>query len=138
MRVLGIDLGQERVGLAISDQSGILAQPLAVLPAREDVLWPRLQAVVEEFGVTAVVVGLPLNMNGSRGPQAERAELFAREAEERLHLPVHLWDERLTTRVAERALIETGLSRRRRHGIVDKVAAVIILQGYLDRQAPHG
>lgn len=134
MRILGVDLGQAHVGLAISDPDGVLAQPLSVLPAREDVLWPRLEAVIKEYGVGAVVVGLPLNMNGTRGPQAVRAELFARELETRFHLPVHLYDERLTTRVAEQTLIESGISRRRRRGVVDKVSAVIILQGYLDRR----
>ncbi len=134
MRVLGVDLGEAHVGLAISDPDGVLAQPLSVVPAREDVLWSRLEAYIKEYGVGDVVVGLPLNMNGTRGPQAERAELFARELAIRFHVPVHLYDERLTTRVAEQALIESGVSRRRRRDVVDKVSAVLILQGYLDRR----
>ncbi|MBN1269662.1 MAG: Holliday junction resolvase RuvX [Kiritimatiellae bacterium] len=132
-RILGIDLGDKRVGVALSDPTGIIAMPHSVIPhtgANQVIL-----AVVDlcrEQSVGKVVVGLPLNMDGSSGPAAQKAQAFAAKLRERLAIPVEVWDERLSTRTAEQALIEGGTRRERRKALVDKVAAQVILQHYLD------
>jgi len=134
-RILAIDPGERRLGLAISDPEGVLASGLEVYQRRgleEDLRY--LQEVVEEWDVGEIVLGLPQNMDGSLGERAEEALEFKRLLEERLRLPVHLFDERLTTAEAERVLLEADLSRRRRKQLRDKLAAVLILQGYLDRR----
>lgn len=131
---MGLDVGERTLGVALSDELGLTAQGLTVIrrsdPAGD---LDRIAALVERHEVGSVVVGLPLNMDGSIGPQAERVLAFAAVLRERLGLPVHTWDERWTTRAAERLLIEGDVSRRRRRQTVDKMAAAIILQGYLDR-----
>lgn len=132
MRILGIDLGERRIGLALSDELGWTAQPLKVIPYTSD--RQSISAIIElirQYAVSEVVIGLPRNMDGSYGPRAERVERFARKMEQQSGVPVHLWDERLTTAAAQRSLIEADLSRRRRKQVVDKVAAVLILEGYL-------
>lgn len=134
MRILGVDPGAVRFGLAVSDELGLTAQGLPTWVSRgrsADVA--HLRALVQEWGIGEVVVGLPRNMDGTVGPQAEAAQELARELREALGLPVTLWDERLTTQAATRALTEAGLSRQRRRDRVDAVAAALILQGYLDR-----
>jgi putative Holliday junction resolvase len=140
MRVLGIDYGRARLGLALSDEDGILASPLPTLlrsrREREDVR--RIGKLVQEKGVTSLVVGLPLLMHGARGTMAEEAEAFALSLAERTGLPVRLFDERLTSSEAERAMLEGDLSRRRRRRLRDGLAAVLILQAYLDEQTAEG
>lgn len=134
MRILGVDPGEVRLGLAVSDELGLTAQGLPTWVSRgRSADLAHLRALVEEWGIGEVVVGLPRNMDGTVGPQAEAARELARELGEALGLPVALWDERLTTQAATRFLMEAGLSRRRRRGRVDAVAAALILQGYLDR-----
>lgn len=134
MRILGVDPGAVRLGLAVSDELGLTAQGLPTWVSRgRSADLAHLRALVLEWNVGEVVVGLPRNMDGSVGPQAEAARELARELREALGLPVMLWDERLTTQAATRVLTEAGLSRRRRRGRVDAVAASLILQGYLDR-----
>jgi putative Holliday junction resolvase len=133
MRVLGVDLGEERVGLAVSDPTASIAQPLKVLYVRRTPeLAQAVAAVAKEVGAGAVVVGLPRHMGGGEGSGAQRARAFAESLRSVCHLPVHLWDERLTTVQAQRALRELHLSRARRRQRVDQTAAAIILQGYLD------
>jgi putative pre-16S rRNA nuclease len=134
VKILAVDWGRVMLGLAVSDDLGVTAQGLASLPRRgeaEDV--EAIGAHIRRLGVEAIVVGLPKNMDGSLGPSAEAAQSFARALHERLLVPVHLWDERLTTLAAERALVGTGMRRKARRLRVDQVAAMMILQGYLDR-----
>ncbi len=134
MRILGIDPGEVRLGLAVSDELGLTAQGLPTWVSRgRSADLAHFRSLVKELDVAELVVGLPRNMNGTLGPRAEAARELARDLRDTLGLPVTLWDERLTTQAATRALTEAGLSRRRRRGRVDAVAAALILQGYLDR-----
>ena len=133
-RLLGIDLGKARVGLAISDELGLLAHPLETFPAdKRNALIERIFAIVREKEVERVVVGLPRNMDGTLGPAATESLAFVDQLRARLSCPVVTWDERLTTVAAERALREAGRSTRTTRGQVDQVAAQMILQGYLDQ-----
>jgi putative holliday junction resolvase len=133
MKLLGIDWGQKRVGLALSDALGMLASPLEVFEykTRPQAL-ERIVAVVQRYRVEAIVVGLPLDMNGDKGPQAQNAEAVAEELRGLVKIPITLWDERLTTAQAQRVLIEGNVSRANRKSRVDMVAAVVLLQAYLD------
>ena len=135
-RILALDLGEKRLGVALSDPSGTVASPLATVPhrsRREDV--ERIVALSREHEVTAVVVGWPRNMDGTSGPTARRAEVFARALGRALSVPVELWDERLSSVAADRALLEADVTRRRRRDLRDRVAAALILQGWLDARA---
>jgi putative holliday junction resolvase len=133
-RLLGIDLGTKTLGLAISDVTRTIASGLTTLAKgkfSED--GRRLLALVEEHRIAGFVLGLPVNLNGTEGPRAQATRAFARNLGRLTSLPILLWDERLTTAAAERALIEADASRRRRAVVIDKVAATLILQGALDR-----
>ncbi|MDT3424997.1 putative Holliday junction resolvase [Paenibacillus forsythiae] len=133
MRKLGLDYGDRRIGAAVSDAFGWTAQGLETIERRRDGSeLERIRRLIEEYEVSEVVVGLPKNMNGTVGPRGELCIEFANRLRETLGLPVSLWDERLTTVSAERVLIEGDVSRKKRKGIVDKMAAVLILQNYLD------
>jgi putative holliday junction resolvase len=135
-RVLAIDWGTVRLGLAASDPLGISAQGLESLRRTTEI--DDLEAIrhhVERLEVSDVVVGLPRNMDGSLGESAVTAQRFADRLRDYLHLPVHLWDERLTSLAAERVLVDAGVRRKARRGLVDQVAATMILQGFLDRQS---
>jgi putative Holliday junction resolvase len=134
-RVLAVDLGERRIGLAVSDPLGLTAQGLPSVRRDRDPVTIVLEAC-RENQVTTVVVGLPLNMDGSRGPGAEKAERFAAELSRRSGLPVVALDERLSSVTAERVLIQGGVSRgkRRKKGLIDRGAATIILQAYLARR----
>lgn len=140
-RILGLDPGTKTVGVAVSDELLLAAHGLPSLPAQpaEKVL-KTLKKLVEDYNIQEIVVGLPVNMNGTLGPSAEAAQQFARRLEQVLPGGVGLVDERLTTVQAERALLEADLSRARRRGLRDRVAAVLILQNYLDwkRSAARG
>jgi putative holliday junction resolvase len=134
MRVLAIDHGTKRVGLALSDETGTIAQPLQFLSAEPAAkLLERLKEIVTERKVEEMVVGLPRNMNGTYGPAAEKAREFVAALKLVLTVPIHTWDERLTTVQANRFLIETGMRREKRKERVDQTAAAILLQSYLDR-----
>lgn len=124
-----MDVGEKRIGVSISDGLGITAQGLDTI-RREDK--DSLERIIKENDVSEVVVGLPLNMNGTKGERANDAILFAEEVKRRFSVPVELWDERLSTLYAERAMIEGDLSRKKRKAISDRLAAQVILQGYLD------
>jgi putative Holliday junction resolvase len=132
--VLGIDLGTKTLGLAISDEGGTIAQPLETLRRvgpRKDV--EAVARVVAARGVVRVVLGDPRNLDGSPGALTPEVTRFAEALRAAIGLPVELWDERLTTVAAERALLEANLRRRRRREVIDQVAASLILQGWLDR-----
>lgn len=139
-RVLGIDAGERRVGIALSDELRLLATPHSVLDRRTGLapLLDTLLKLAQREGVTRVVVGLPLNADGSAGRQARRAEQFARVAERVLGLPTTMWDERLSTREAEEIVRAQGRSTRRvrEAGQLDAIAAAVILQHFLDAEQP--
>lgn len=135
-RYLGIDYGTKRIGLAISDGLGLTARPLEVV--ERDGLSDYLRDLAEEYAVDRVVVGLPTGLSGHEGDSAAGARHLAKEIEELLGVPVELVDERFTSRMAEGALLEAGMKRRRRKETVDKVAAAIILQTFLDRRSGSG
>ncbi|WP_028596039.1 Holliday junction resolvase RuvX [Paenibacillus assamensis] len=136
MKLIGLDYGDRKIGVAVSDAMGWTAQGLEVIVRRspEDDL-RRLEALVREHGVEEIVLGLPKNMNGTIGPRGEISIAFAETLKQSLGLPVHLWDERLSTVSAERTLLEADVSRKKRRQVVDKIAATIILQNYLDYQS---
>ncbi len=132
-RVLGIDLGSVRVGLAVSDPLGIIAQGMETLKVSSDSqVIEHIRELVQEKNIGEVVLGLPLNMNGTEGPAAKRCQAFGRELQKAIEVPVTLWDERLTTVAAEKQMINFDLSRRKRRKMADRVAAQILLQSYLD------
>ncbi len=130
-RVLGIDHGKVRIGLALSDPLGIVAHPLEVLPGGPGAI-DAIAGIVAEREVAEIVVGLPRNMDGSLGPQADVVETFVEQLAAIVPGPVRTWDERLSSQAADRALEAMQVHRRKRKGQRDKIAAGIILQSYLD------
>jgi len=135
-RLLGLDVGDKTIGVAVSDELGWTAQGLETIKrqSKEKDL-TRIQEWIAKYQIGGIVVGLPKNMNGTIGPRAEICQAFARFLEERTSLPVYLWDERLTTMAAERMLISADVSRQKRKNVIDKMAATLILQGYLDAKS---
>lgn len=134
-RILGLDVGEKRIGVAVSDPLGVTAQGLGVLIRKDrDADLARLKEMVGDYRVEKIVVGVPRHMDGRPGKQAQEILDLAAALGKVLAAEVVAWDERLTTREAERVLIQADLSRRRRRQVVDQVAAVLILQGYLDSQ----
>src|SRR6202051_3886117 len=134
-RVMGLDVGSRRIGIAVSDPLGITAQGLETLERRnkrQDLA--ALERVIREYSVREIVVGLPLRMSGAEGTQSDKMQVFAEELRRRFRLPVHLWDERLTSAEANRLLRETELSIEKRAKAVDRMAAVLILQGWMERR----
>ena len=131
-RILGIDLGQARIGVAVSDELGLLAHPVETIPANKNAA-QRIAELVREKNAERVVVGLPRHMNGSVGESAIDALAFAKKLQAMLPCEVVTWDERLTTAGANRALRDSGRRTRDSRQVVDQVAAQMILQGYLDK-----
>ncbi len=134
MRILGIDYGRVRIGLAMSDPDGIIASPLPVCLRTDigsDVDY--IVELVRANGIERIVIGLPLNMDGSAGEMVDEVAVFADRLRVQVQFPVVTFDERLTTAEAERVLIQANLSRKKRKGVRDSLAAVLILQGYLDQ-----
>ena len=131
-RTMAVDLGSARTGIAVSDELGMLAQPWKTLPGGEAALEAVVSAA-EEIKPGLILVGLPRNMDGSCGPAAESAKAFAGSLRARVSCPVELWDERLTTVAAQRSLRESGRKARDQRGVIDQVAAQILLQSWLDR-----
>lgn len=129
-----MDVGQRRIGIALSDPLGLFAQGYSVLERSQSLNrdLEYLSGVIARETVEGIVIGLPKNMNGTEGPMAEKVRDFGRRLEEKTGLPVIFWDERLTTLAAERTLLEADLSRKKRKQKIDQVAAVFILQNYLD------
>ena len=135
-RVLGLDVGSKRIGIAVSDPLGITAQGLETLHRQNKRLdFERLAKLAQDYEVAEIVVGLPLRMSGAEGTQAEKMQIFAEELRMRLRVPVHLWDERLTSAEANRLLRETDMSIKRRGQVVDQMAAVLILQSWMEHRA---
>jgi len=133
MRILGLDVGDKTIGVAVSDEMGWTAQGVETIKRQSlEKDFSRLQELIAQYGVTQIVVGLPKNMNGTIGPRGEGCQAFANQLAERTSLPVQMWDERLTTMAAEKMLISADVSRQKRKKVIDKMAAVLILQGYLD------
>jgi putative holliday junction resolvase len=135
-RILGLDVGSRRIGIAVSDPLGITAQGLETLERKNKRYdFEHLAWVIREYEVREIVVGLPLRMSGAEGDQSEKMRLFAEGLRKKFSLPVHLWDERLTSAEANRFLRETELSIEKRGKAVDRMAAVLILQGWMERRA---
>ncbi len=136
MRIMGLDFGSKTLGVAVSDPLGITAQPVEIIRRKSEnklrQTLARLEELAEEYQVTRFVLGLPKNMNNTLGERAEKSLEFKEMLERRTGLPVVMWDERLTTVEANRALMEGNVRRENRGRYVDAVAAVLILQGYLD------
>jgi putative holliday junction resolvase len=135
MRIMGLDVGSKTVGIAISDELGWTAQGLKTLKIDEEKNkfgFDEIGQLIKEYGISHVVIGLPKNMNGSIGPRGEASKRYADEIENQFSVSTILWDERLTTMAAERVLLEADVSRKKRKKVIDKMAAMMILQGYLD------
>ncbi|HEU4318828.1 MAG TPA: Holliday junction resolvase RuvX [Acidimicrobiia bacterium] len=135
-RILGVDYGSKRIGLAISDGIGLTARPLQTI--RRGELQSTLRGLAEEYDIGEVVIGLPRSLSGNEGESAVAARELAAEIQEILGVEAHFVDERFTTRLAESALLESGMKRRERKETVDRVAAAIILQTYLDYRRREG
>jgi len=133
MRILGLDVGERTIGIAISDPLGYTAQGLTTIRRKNlKIDIAELKKICDEYSVESILMGFPKNMNGTIGPSGEKAIELSKILEQELHLTVKLWDERLTTVAAHKAMLEADLSRAKRKKIVDKIAAMYILQGYLD------
>lgn len=132
-RMLGLDIGERRIGVAVSDELGTIASPVGLIRRERDVA-AEVRALVEQYGAVRVVAGLPIGLSGREGPQAQTVRAFVDDLARQLDVPVEFYDERLSTAVAERSLIAGGTRRSKRREKVDAVAAAVILQGYLDHQ----
>lgn len=138
MRIMGLDFGSKTVGVAVSDALLITAQGVEIIRRKEEnklrQTLARIEELIVEYEVKEIVLGFPVNMNAEQGIRAELTQEFKEKLERRTGLLVYLWDERLTTVAADKAMIEAGIRREKRKEHVDKIAAVFILQGYLDRR----
>ena len=141
MRIMGLDFGSKTVGVAVSDSLLITAQGVEIVRRKyEDKLrqtLARIEELIQEYEVDKIVLGFPKNMNDTEGERCEKTREFKAMLERRCGLPVILWDERLTTVAADRSMMETGIRRENRKGYVDEIAAIFILQGYLDYLSNH-
>lgn len=144
MRVMGVDLGERRVGIAVSDPGGVVATPYATIELRakpdkpsevKEELCRKLNEIASELNAEALVVGMPLSLDGTSGPAARAAEVQTAALREALDIPVFTHDERLTTVIAEQAMLEADLSRKRRKETIDKSAATVMLQSWLDAKS---
>ena len=133
MRIMSLDVGSRTIGIACSDALLMTAQGIETIRRTSlEKDFNRLQELIAEYEVHELVVGMPKNMNGTKGERAEKTEEFVEKMKEVIDLPVTYWDERLSTVMAERQLIAADVSRKKRKSVIDKMAAVVILQGYLD------
>lgn len=133
MRIMSLDVGSRTIGIACSDALLMTAQGIETIRRTSlEKDFNRLQELIAEYEVHELVVGMPKNMNGTKGERAEKTEEFVEKLKEVIDLPVTYWDERLSTVMAERQLIAADVSRKKRKSVIDKMAAVVILQGYLD------
>ena len=136
MRILGLDFGSKTVGVAVSDGLLLPAQGVETIERKDEnklrKTCARIEELIAEYEITEIVLGLPKNMNNTEGERVEKTKAFGEMLERRTGLPVHYWDERLTTVAAEQILMESGVRRENRKAVIDKVAAGLILQGYLD------
>ena len=138
MRIMGLDFGSKTVGVAVSDSLLLTAQGLEIIRRNDENklrrTLARIEELIEEYEVEEIVLGMPKNMNATEGLRVELTLEFKEKLERRTGLPVHTWDERLTTVAADKAMMEAGVRRENRKDYVDMIAAVLILQGYLDRR----
>ena len=136
MRILGLDFGSKTVGVAVSDGLLLTAQGVETIERKDESklrkTCARIEELIAEYEVTEIVLGLPKNMNNTEGERVEKTKAFGEMLERRTGLLVHYWDERLTTVAAEQILMESGVRRENRKAVIDKIAAGLILQGYLD------
>lgn len=130
MRKIGLDVGDKRIGVAISDELGLTAQGINTINRKGSI--EALKKIMEEYEVDSIIVGIPKMLNGTIGVQGEKVMEYANELKAAILLPVILWDERLSTLAAERVLLEANLGRKKRKSLRDKVSAIVILQNYLD------
>ena len=139
MRIMGLDFGSKTVGVAISDPLFVTAQGIEIIRRKEEnklrQTLSRIEELIGEYEVSEIVLGLPKNMNDTLGERAKLTLEFREKLERRTGLPVHMWDERLTTMAADKAMMEAGIRRENRKDYVDKIAAVFILRGYLGLRA---
>ena len=136
MRILGLDVGDKRIGVALSDEAGLIASPRETLTRSgnaRDI--QKLLTLAEQEQVQQILIGMPISLDGSEGPQAKKVARFAEALRAETDIPVTTWDERLSTKAAERSLLQADLSRSKRRRVIDKVAAALILQSFLDAQA---
>ena len=142
MRIMGLDFGSKTVGVAISDSLLVTAQGIEIIRRKEENklrrTLARIEELIVEYEVGEIVLGLPKHMNGTEGVRVELTNEFKEKLERRTGLPVTLWDERLTTVAADKLMMESGVRRENRSSYVDKIAAMLILQGYLDRRKNEG
>jgi putative Holliday junction resolvase len=137
MKIIGLDVGSKTIGVAVSDALGWTAQGLMTIKWNEEDFTSaddKLKEIITEHEIGKAIIGLPKNMNGTIGERGEFSIKYAKYIEEKYEIPVVLWDERLTTVAAERVLLEADMSRSKRKKVIDKMAAVMILQGYLDQK----
>jgi len=136
MRFMGLDVGDKTIGVAISDEKGITASPLAVISRTGSLKREigEIRRFAEQYKVERIVVGVPLMLDGTVGIQAQKVQAFVDELQRRIMVPVVQWDERLTTAEVERILIAAGQSRAKRKKVIDKMAAAVMLRSYMDRQ----
>ncbi|BAC13963.1 Holliday junction resolvase RuvX [Oceanobacillus iheyensis] len=137
MKIIGLDVGSKTIGVAVSDALGWTAQGVKTIRWDENDLSSadeELEKIISEHEIGKAIIGLPKNMNGTIGERGEASQRYANHIEKVFQIPVDLWDERLTTMAAERVLLEADMSRSKRKKVIDKMAAVMILQGYLDQK----
>ncbi len=134
MRYLAIDYGMKRTGLAVCDSGETIASPYSVLQGQKDLV-QRIGRIVASENIEAIILGLPLNMDGSEGPQAKKVRAFARQLESQIHVPIHFQDERLSSFGAEQKLEGIGLSKGKQRQRLDAIAAAEILQAFLEQRA---
>ena len=137
-RAMGIDHGDARIGIAISDELGMLAHPFETIHLKDGDPFPRLKQIVESKQIGMIVLGMPRNMDGTYGPAAEKVRAFADQLKSVVSCPLKLWDERMTTKAAQRGLHAAGRNTKQSREVIDQAAAQLILQGWLDAQAMLG
>lgn len=134
MRVLALDAGEKRIGVAVSDPLGIIAQGVTVIVRKDpETDLNEIKKIVEEYKADSIVIGMPVNMDGTKGKSAEKTNEFVEVLKGRLSIPVHTYDERLSTKESEKFLISADVSRKKRKQVIDKMAAQLILESYLER-----
>jgi len=141
MRILGLDVGSKTIGVAVSDALKLTAQGITTIYWDENDMSSadrQLKTIIEEYEISQIIVGLPKNMDGTIGERGEISKIYARRMERNFQIPVHLVDERLSTVAAEKTLLEADMSRKKRQQVIDKMAAVVILQMFLDQENKGG
>ena len=134
MRVLALDTGEKRIGVAVSDPLGIIAQGVTVIARKDpETDLNEIKRIIEEYKADSVVIGMPVNMDGTKGKSAEKVNEFVEILKGRLSIPVYTYDERLSTKESEKFLISADVSRKKRKQVIDKMAAQLILESYLER-----